>query len=141
MVIGITLGLQSEHESVWVNGIKLNAIFLAKCLKQIGKHEVIILDTSDKVKDLTKVNWDPIEFPVKRYWDVWKDVDILITLGTSFPKENMDQFKASGKNKRVIKYMCGNNYVIDMERAIFTEGKDMVATISFIWEDQAAGGN
>jgi hypothetical protein len=128
MVIGITLGLQSEHESVWVNGIKLNAIFLAKCLKKIGKHEVIILDTSDKVKDLTKVNWDPIEFPVKRYWDVWKDVDILITLGTSFPKENMDQFKASGKNKKVIKYMCGNNYVIDMERAIFTEGKDMVAT-------------
>lgn len=128
MVIGITLGLQSENESVWVNGIKQNAIFLAKCLKAIGKHEILILDTSDKVKDLTKVNWDPTEFPVKKYWDVWKDVDILITLGTSFPKENMDQFRATGKNKKVIKYMCGNNYVIDMERSIFGDGKGMVST-------------
>jgi hypothetical protein len=128
MVIGITVGLQSENESVWINGIKQNAIFLAKCLKAIGTHDVFILDTSDKVKDLNKVNWDPVEFPIKKYWDVWKDIDILITLGTSFPKENMEQFKLSGKNKKVIKYMCGNNYVIDMERSIFGDGKSMIST-------------
>lgn len=128
MVIGITLGINSEYESVWVNGIKQNAIFLANCLNQIKGYEVWILDTSNKIEDLTKVNWDSKKFPVKRYNDVVNQVDILITLGTSFPKQNMDDFKAIRKTNRVIKYMCGNNYVVDMERSIFTNGKDMVST-------------
>ncbi len=128
MVIGITLGLQAENESIWVNGIKQNAIFLANALKQIGKHEVYILDTGNKLTDYTKVPWDHTKFPVKSYWECWKDIDILISLGTSFPKDHMDQFKAYSPNKRVIKYMCGNNYVIDMERALFNDSKELVST-------------
>ena len=125
MVIGITIGLTKEYESLWINGIKLNALFLAKALKQIGKHEVWILDTSDKVEDMTKVSWDYNEFPVKKFSKVYKEVDLLITLGTSFPEETLKIFKADGPNKRVVKYMCGNNYVVDMERSLFTDGKNM----------------
>lgn len=29
-IIGITLGINQEKESMWVNGIKMNAIFLQK---------------------------------------------------------------------------------------------------------------
>ena len=125
MNIGITIGLQEEYESMWINGIKLNAILLANALKQIGKHNVYIVDTSDKVKDLTKVRWDIKEFPVKALKDVFKDTDLMITLGTSFPKEIIEKFKAQGPNKRLVKYMCGNSYVIEMERAIFKEGDDL----------------
>lgn len=124
MKIGITIGLQKEYESMWINGIKLNAILLANALMTIGKYEVVILDTSRKV-DLTKVSWDAKRFPIQNYWDVYESIDLLITLGTSFPKEELQRFKSSGKNKKILKYMCGNSYVIDMERSIFKEGNDL----------------
>ena len=50
MNIGITLGLQSEYESMWINGIKLNAILLANALMQIKEHNVYLVDTSNKIE-------------------------------------------------------------------------------------------
>ena len=35
MNIGITIHLQEENESLWINGIKLNAAYLLKALKEI----------------------------------------------------------------------------------------------------------
>ena len=99
MTIGITIGLTKEYESLWVNGIKLNALFLANALSQIEGNEVWILDTSRKVKDLTKVMWDVNKFPVKDFYKVHQDVDVLITLGTSFPEESLKAFKAISPNK------------------------------------------
>ena len=127
MNIGITLGIQKEYESMWVNGIKLNAILLANALNQISGVSAYILDTSNKIEDLTKVMWDYTKFPVKRYQDAYKDTDLLITLGTSLPVVMLDEFRKTGNNKKVVKYQCGNSYVIDMERAIFPkEGQENV---------------
>lgn len=136
MTIGITIGLTKEYESLWVNGIKLNALFLANALKQIEGNEVWILDTSRKVEDLTKVMWDINKFPVKDFYKVHQDVDVLITLGTSFPEESLKAFKAISPNKRVVKYMCGNNYTVDMERSLFTDGKNLGKAAWDIGADQ-----
>lgn len=125
MNIGITIGLREENESMWINGIKLNAILLANALNQIGKHNVYIVDTSDKVKDLTKVNWDTDKFPIKALKDVFTTTDLMITLGTSFPESVIKKFKDQGPNKKIVKYMCGNSYVIEMERSIFKTGDDL----------------
>jgi len=125
MNIGITIGLQKENESMWINGIKLNAILLANALMQIGKHNVYIVDTSNKVKDLTKVAWDTKQFPIKPLNEVFASTDLMITLGTSFPKEIIEKFKAQGPNKKIVKYMCGNSYVIEMERSIFKTGDEL----------------
>lgn len=119
MNIGITIGLREENESMWINGIKLNAILLANALKQIGKYDIYIVDTSNTVEDLTKVRWDHNRFPVIKLQEAVKKIDLMITLGTSFPTETMEYFKNLGPNKRIVKYMCGNSYVIEMERAIF----------------------
>jgi hypothetical protein len=126
MRIGITLGLQTEYESMWVNGIKLNAILLANTLKQIPDVEVYIIDTSGKVEDLTKVAWDYNQFPVKNYYQFHKEIDLLFTLGTSLPLSMIEDFKKYG-NKRVIKYQCGNSYVVDMERSIFKDDPNVLA--------------
>jgi len=136
MTIGITIGLTKEYESLWVNGIKLNALFLANALSQIEGNEVWILDTSRKVEDLTKVMWDINKFPVKDFYKVHKDVDVLITLGTSFPEESLKAFKSISPNKRVVKYMCGNNYAVDMERTLFTDGKNLGKAAWDIGADQ-----
>jgi len=125
MNIGITIGIQQEYESMWINGIKLNAILLANTLMQIGKHNVYLVDTSNKIDDLTKVSWDYNKFPVRSFKDAFTDTDLMITLGTSFPTETIERFKAQGPNRRLVKYMCGNSYVIEMERSIFKTGDDL----------------
>lgn len=125
MHIGITVGLRSKRESIWINGIKMNAIFLANALKKTG-HKVTLLDTSKVLtaKELkTEVVWDTKEFSIKKFNSAIKSIDTLILLGTSLPERELAVFKALGPNKKIVKYQCGNNYVIDMERCIFPKGE------------------
>lgn len=124
MKIGITLGLKKKNESMWINGIKLNAIFLMNALQKTG-NKVVLLDTSNevsrsksgKLKD-DEVVWDSKKFPIYDYTKHLHTCDILILLGTAIGPEHVDKFKLTGPNKKVIKYACGNNYVIDMENMI-----------------------
>jgi hypothetical protein len=119
MRIGITIGLTKENESLWINGIKLNALYLANTLMNIGEHDVWILDTSDKVEDLTKVTWDTNKFPIFKFKDKFKEIDLLITLGTSIPESWSKSIKSINPNAKIVKYQCGNNYIVDMERVLF----------------------
>lgn len=119
MRIGITIGLTKEYESLWINGIKLNALFLANTLKTIEEHDVFILDTSSNVKDLTKVVWDTNQFPIFKFIEKWDQIDLLITLGTSLPDSWIAALRLKNPNIKIIKYQCGNNYVVDMERVLF----------------------
>jgi len=120
MRIGITIGIQKKNESIWINGIKMNAIFLAKALKLTG-HKITIIDTSNKigVPKQEDLDFDIKEFPTKRLNDEHPNLDLLIMLGTSLPTEWIKNWKSFDPRRRVIKYQCGNNYVIDMERCIF----------------------
>lgn len=124
MKIGITLSLREDYESMWINGIKLNVLNLAKTLQQIEGNEVWVLDTGNKVEDLKKVTWDYRKYPIYKYSEKWKELDLLIMLGTSLPKNLIDAIKQNNPNAKVVKYQCGNNYVIDMERAIFDTAGD-----------------
>ena len=126
MHIGITIGIQKENESIWINGIKMNAIFLAKALKKAG-HKVTILDTSSELKEITKdnIDFDIKEFPTKKFNTDVKNVELLIMLGTSLVTEILLKWKKEDPRRRVIKYQCGNNYVIDMERSIFANEREL----------------
>ncbi len=126
MKIGITVGLTKDHESLWINGIKLNILNLAKLLQQIPNYEVFILDTSNKVEDLTKVVWDYDKYKVFKFNDMKYQIDLLFVVGTSLPKSILDEIRIKNGNFKVIKYHCGNNYVIDMERVIFNRLADNI---------------
>lgn len=122
MHIGITISLGSKKESMWINGIKLNALFLSKALQAAG-YKVTVLDTGSKLDKITKdsVVWDLKEYPTKKFKDSEKklEVDLLIMLGTSFKGDAIKTWKSKKPGRKAIKYHCGNNYVIDMERCFF----------------------
>ena len=122
MNIGITIHLQEENESLWINGIKLNAAYLLKALKTIGYNAYLVNSSDIKAPYETKVNWDTTEIPIFDYSEVYKDTDIMIWLGATYSDDDILDFKSSGPNKKVIKYVCGNNYMLDMENSIFGEG-------------------
>jgi hypothetical protein len=119
MKIGITLSLRSDFESMWINGIKLNVLNLLKTLQQIEGYEVYALDTGDVVTDLTKVTWDYNKYPILKFNNSAHEMDLIIMLGTSLPTSLIQKLKNNKPSLKVVKYQCGNNYVIDMERVLF----------------------
>lgn len=125
MKIGITVSIGEPNESMYKNGILMNAIFLQKAMITLG-HTAILLDTgSSNISNYdSNVNWDVKSNPIKKYTDVYKDMDVLIYLATSFSKEHINSFKSISPNKRTISYKCGNDYVIDMEKSIHPKETD-----------------
>lgn len=131
MKIGITIGIRNKKESMWINGIKMNAIFLQNTLQKLG-HDVYLLDTNSvitrnkatgKLED-DELVWDSKKYPCYDFNRKHKSMDVLFLLGVAIGPEAVAEFKKSGENKRVVKYACGNNYVLDMEHMIFKEGEE-----------------
>ena len=120
MNIGITISLLEENESLWTNGIKLNAIYLQKTLTELG-YNVYLLNVGGDVQSPYhgKVVWDEKMFPIYNYVEKEKETDLLIMLGATFPDTDILKFKANDKRKKVIKYICGNNYFNDALSSMF----------------------
>ena len=74
--IGITIGLRSVDESLWVNGIKQNALFLAQLLSASPReHEVWIVNTTD-VPITSALAWDCSLFPTRALSEVKDRLDV-----------------------------------------------------------------
>ncbi|QYD71921.1 DUF2827 domain-containing protein [Paraburkholderia edwinii] len=115
--IGITIGIRSETEGMWVNGIKQNALYLAKLFQHspLG-HSVAIVNTTSVA--LTGVlPWDTARFPVRQFEDVKDALDVLIELGGQISEEQTRYLKARGT--KLVSYCCGPEYVQMMEAMIF----------------------
>ena len=121
-LVGITIGIGAVDESLWVNGIKLNAAMLYFLINEVDGYEAIIVDTSDKIQDTTSIEfWDTKKIKTHKFSKVFKKLDVLIELGTSFTDNIIEHYKKQGLNAKIVKYHCGNNYVIEMERIIFQD--------------------
>jgi hypothetical protein len=132
MNIGITVGLNKEYESLWINGIKLNILNLAKVLLQIDNYNVYILDTSSSLDDLTKVSWDYNKYKTYKFNEKKYEMDVIFMVGTALTKPILNDIKLKNPNAKIVKYHCGNNYIIDMERVIFNRADENAAPS---WED------
>lgn len=117
--IGVTIGLKSDNESVWNNGIKLNALYLAKTLINSGMYNVFIINTTDYTYDKDKIPWDNNTIPFYQLNEIKNDLDILFVLGGQIDEKTSLYFK--NKKTKLISYKCGNEYVIRMEQVIFNK--------------------
>jgi Protein of unknown function (DUF2827) len=115
--IGITLGLREETESLWINGIKQNALFLAKLfLSSPHGHKVTLLNTTD-VTIGEGLPWSLQDFPTRPFAQGCDGLDVLIELGGQISAEHTAQVKAQGA--KLVSYCCGAEYVQNMEAIIF----------------------
>lgn len=115
--IGITIGLHREDESLWVNGIKQNALNLAMAFQNSPhRHQVTLANTTD-VAITAALPWDLSRFPTRAFGEVHDDLDLLIELGGQISAAQTDDFKARGT--RVVSYCCGAEYVQNAEAMIF----------------------
>lgn len=117
MRIGITIGIQTAGEGIWVNGIKQNAVFLAKALQGVpGVEHVVLLNTTpaDRIEQLA---WDRQRFPTTQFEGYTQPLDLLIALGGALSQQQVDAWKQRGT--RLVAYKCGSEYVQSMEAAMF----------------------
>lgn len=115
--IGITICLQEENESVWINGIKQNAIFLARTFMNSKKNYNIYVVNTSSIKITNGLGWDINKYKTVQLDEVKDTLDIIFPLGGSLNIENTEYFRNRGC--KVVPYKCGNEYIISMENIIF----------------------
>lgn len=117
--IGITIGLKDNKESIWTNGIKQNVLMLVYLLKKSNKnYDISLLNTVD----VDFVEHRPSylkDIDIHYFNNKYLEMDLIIVMGAQIHNHQIDKFKESGGNKKVISYKCGNNYVITMENILF----------------------
>ncbi len=123
--IGITIGLHAPDESLWINGIKQNALYLMKLFQgsPLG-HRVVLVNTTG-VAVTAALPWDLERFPVRAFGDVKDGLDVLIELGGQIGADQTAYLK--GRGTKLVSYCCGPEYVQMSEAMIF--GRRMCDTV------------
>lgn len=116
MKIGITIGLHSPNEGMWVNGIKQNAVFLMITLRHAFPRAEIFLANTTSVP-LDAPSWNVDCFPVYSLEQRLEEIDLLLVLGGAISQEQTDRIKSRGG--KIVGYKCGSEYVISMECTLF----------------------
>ena len=126
--IGITIGLHHEAETLWNNGIKQNAAFLAEALRHCPQVAGVVLVNTTQVPITPALPWDQVRYPTLSF-DVAKDsIDVLIELGGQIDGAQTAYLKQRGV--RLVSYCCGFEYVHAMESVLFR--KPMWGTNLFV---------
>jgi hypothetical protein len=115
--IGITIGLRDAAESLWLNGIKQNALYLAKLFQGSAYgHRVALLNTTG-IALTDEIPWDRTVFTTLPFEEGWQGLDVLIELGGQIDGDQTARLKAQGT--KIVSYCCGPEYVQNIEAMIF----------------------
>jgi hypothetical protein len=115
--IGITIGLHHEAETLWNNGIKQNAVFLAEALKHCATVRSVVLVNTTATPITPALPWDQARWPTLTFEAAKDNVDVLIELGGQIDAAQTDHLKQRGA--RLVSYCCGFEYVHAMESVLF----------------------
>ena len=115
--IGITIGLHHANETLWNNGIKQNAVFLAEALRHCPNVASVTLVNTTGIEVSDALPWDLKRWPTCSFEQAKDSVDVLIELGGQINAEQTDYLKRQGT--RLISYCCSVEYVMMMESILF----------------------
>src|SRR6478735_6876934 len=117
LCIGITIGLHHVAETLWNNGIKQNAVYLAEALKNCPNVARVVLVNTTAIPITSALPWVLQPWPTVD-WNGAKDsVDVLIELGGQISPDQTEYLKQ--RNARLVSYCCGTEYVSSMEAVLF----------------------
>lgn len=115
--IGITIGLHHEAETLWNNGIKQNAVFLAEALRHCPSVGATLLVNTTQVPVTERLPWDQARWPTLTFDAARDNLDVLIELGGQVDPAQTAYLKQHGV--RLVSYCCGFEYVHAMEAVLF----------------------
>ncbi|WP_028605888.1 DUF2827 domain-containing protein [Ottowia thiooxydans] len=115
--VGITIGLRSEAETLWNNGIKQNAVFLAEALRLCPNVSSTTLVNTTAVPITPALPWDLQRWPTRAFEQAKDELDVVIELGGQISAEQTDYLHQRGC--KLISYCCGVEYVNAMQAVLF----------------------
>lgn len=126
--IGITLGLRTNDEAIWTNGIKLNCLILARMLQNSKmNYDVHLLNFNDGEFKYDEPYPNYLNgFKFHKFLDKYEEMDLIFVVGSQINEEYLIHFKSLSDDKRVVSYRCGNNYIISAESILFKESESKV---------------
>jgi hypothetical protein len=117
--IGITIGLHQPNETLWNNGIKQNAVFLADTLRHCPGVASITLVNTTAVPVTRELPWDLGRWPTRAFDEAKDDLDVVIELGGQLDGERTAWLKSRGV--RLVSYCCGFEYIHATEGILFNK--------------------
>jgi hypothetical protein len=125
--IGITLHVREGFQSVWENGIFQNCVFLAQLLQESpAVKRVVLVNGTDTPVASEGMMLAGTGVSMIGLAEALQSLDVVIEMSALLPDEWMAQFRARGG--RCAWMRVGNDYVIDMERAMY--GKPSASLVS-----------
>jgi len=115
--VGITIGLQYEGETLWNNGIKQNALFLAAALGHSELVSSVCLVNTSAVSVSGDLPWDRSRWTTLAFDEAKDCIDLMIELGGQISAEQTDYLKRRGA--WLVSYCCGSEYVSVAESILF----------------------
>ena len=115
--IGITIGLRSADETLWNNGIKQNAVFLADALARCPQTQRVVLVNTTDIPITRALPWDLDRWPTASFADVKEELDILIELGGQIDAMQTAYIKERGC--KLVSYCCGFEYIHALQAVLF----------------------
>lgn len=116
--VGVTLHLREGQQSIWENGIFQNCAFLVQLLNRSpAVKRAVLVNGGDQFADPDGMMLRGTGLTVMGLTEALQTLDVVIEMSSLLPDEWVRQFRARGG--RYAWMRVGNDYVIDIERAMF----------------------
>ncbi|WP_175767143.1 DUF2827 family protein, partial [Burkholderia ambifaria] len=118
LVVGVSLYVGGAGQSLWENGIFQNCLLLVLLLRQsplVG--EVLMVNGGNNESADPQMMLDEWQVPLVSMDEAMTRCDVLIEMSAQFNANWIAAFRERGG--KVVTIRVGNDYVIDIERAMF----------------------
>jgi Protein of unknown function (DUF2827) len=125
--VGVSIHLRQGQQSIWENGIFQNCAFLVELLNQspLVKRAVLV-NGGDALVASDTMMLAGSGLGVIGLTEALQTLDVVVEMSALLPEDWMLAFRQKGG--RVVWMRVGNDYVIDMERAMSTSPLQRCAT-------------
>lgn len=117
--VGVTLQVRVGHQSIWENGAFQNVVFLVQTLQRSALvAEAVILVPRDELPTMPPdLMLDDLGIRLVALPEAMQTLDVVVELSALLSEDWLHAFQARGG--RNVWMRVGNDYVIDIERAMF----------------------
>jgi hypothetical protein len=116
--VGVTIHIRDGHQSIWENGIFQNCVFLVQLFNLSPEVEKAVLVNGSGAKEVhPSMMFNQVGVEMIDLQDALETLDVVIEMSSQLSEDWLGKFRAGGGRNAWMR--CGNDYAIDIERAMY----------------------
>ena len=116
--VGVTIHIRDGNQSLWENGIFQNCVLLVQLFKSMPEVERAVLIHGRGVMEIPAgLMLAETKTEIISLDQAMEDLDLVVEMSDQLPEDWVNAFRAKGG--RYVAMKVGNEYFIDVERAIY----------------------